>query len=58
MGPSVNTWAQERFPGLSPDGKYLFFTRWTAECDHDVYWVSAAVIEELISDIAGSSERP
>jgi hypothetical protein len=35
-----------RFPGLSPDGKFLFFnslrTGWL-----DIYWVSAKIIEEL-----------
>lgn len=29
-------------PYVSPDGKYLFFTR-----DGDIYWVDASVIEEL-----------
>ena len=30
------------FPIVSPDGKYFFFT-----ADHDIYWVSAAIIEKL-----------
>lgn len=30
------------FPIVSPDRKYLFFT-----ADHDIYWVSAKIIEEL-----------
>lgn len=27
LGPKVNTGSNERFPSVSPDGKYLFFTR-------------------------------
>jgi len=32
----------ESCPTVSPDGKFLFFGR-----DHDIYWVSAAIIETL-----------
>ena len=42
LGKEINTEDQERFPGVSPDGKYLFFTRGS-----DVYWVSSMVIEQL-----------
>ncbi len=47
MGESVNSDTQERFPAVSPDGKYLFFTRWTEKNQHDIYWVNATVIEKL-----------
>lgn len=51
MGGAINTGAQERHPGLSPDGKYLFFTRCTRwsppHYDHDVFWVSAGIIGKL-----------
>lgn len=47
MGNKINTKAQERLPGVSPDGKYLFFTRWTREHNHDIYWVSAKIINRL-----------
>jgi hypothetical protein len=48
MGSSINTDKQERFPGLSPDGKYLFFTRWhSAPYHHDIYWVDAQIITDL-----------
>jgi hypothetical protein len=47
MGSPVNTWAQERFPSVSPDGKYLFCTRWTKENDQDIFWVSAKIIDRL-----------
>jgi hypothetical protein len=48
MGPEINTEHMERFPGLSPDGKYLFFIRGFG----DIYWVDAAVIEETRSSSA------
>lgn len=45
MGPSINTDKQERFPGVSPNGKYLFFTRWySAPYYHDIYWVSSSIL--------------
>jgi hypothetical protein len=47
MGEAINTSAQERCPGLSPDGKYLFFTRWTRDHNHDIFWVSTKVIDKL-----------
>lgn len=47
MGEPINTRAQERLPGVTPDGKYLFFTRWTPEHNQDVYWVSAKIINRL-----------
>ncbi len=48
MGKSINTDRQERFPGVSPDGKYLFFTRWhSSPYYHDLYWVDAQIIKNL-----------
>jgi WD40-like Beta Propeller Repeat len=47
LGKPINSSTQERFPKVSPDGKYLFFTRWTPDHDEDVYWVSAGIIERL-----------
>lgn len=49
MGTTINTHELERFPSVSPDGKYLFFTRDTVDHDEDVFWVSAGIIEELKS---------
>ena len=46
MGSVFND-KKARFPGLSPDGKYLFFTRYTEGNDEDIYWVDAKIIEEL-----------
>ena len=47
MGEPINTGAQERLPGVTPDGKYLFFTRWTPDDNQDVFWVSAKIINRL-----------
>lgn len=47
MGEPINTSTQERLPGVSPDGKYLFFTRWTHDHNQDVFWVSAKIIDKL-----------
>lgn len=48
MGESINTDRQERFPGVSPDGKYFFFTRWYNSPNyHDLYWIDAKIIDEL-----------
>ncbi len=51
MGEPINTRGQESSPGLSPDGKHLFFTRWTPDYNQDVFWVSAGIIEELKAKI-------
>jgi Tol biopolymer transport system component len=48
MGDSINTKTQETYPTISPDGKYLFFTRYTNETnDMDIFWVSAKIIDRL-----------
>lgn len=47
LGEPINTKEMERFPAVSPDGKYLFFTRDTPGSDEDVYWVSAKIIDRL-----------
>jgi len=48
LGESINTGSQETFPTVSPDGKYLFFTRWTDDnTDMDIYWVSAKIIDRI-----------
>ena len=47
LGAPVNTPQQEVFPGVSPDGKYLFFCRYTPGRKNDVDWVDAASIPAL-----------
>jgi hypothetical protein len=45
MGDKINTKTRERFPMVSPDGKYLFFMRHTP--GQDFFWVSTDIIEKL-----------
>jgi Tol biopolymer transport system component len=51
MGPKINSGSMERFPRLSPDGKYLFFgsnrDQSAGKKGFDIYWIDAKVIDEL-----------
>ena len=48
MGNKINTDGQERFPSVSPDGKYLFFARHKDHITYsDFYWLDAKIIEAL-----------
>jgi Tol biopolymer transport system component len=47
LDESINTKGDERFPSVSPDGKYFFFNRDTPGYSEDVYWVSANIIDIL-----------
>ncbi len=51
MGQSVNTSSQERFPSVSPDGKYLFFARHQYKTFNDYFWIDASIIEKLKKQI-------
>ncbi|MCG8697131.1 MAG: hypothetical protein MI922_03695 [Bacteroidales bacterium] len=51
MGDDINTWAQEGCPSVSPDGKYLFFLRWTKDNAHDIFWVSTNIIKKLKAQV-------
>ncbi|HSQ34946.1 MAG TPA: ankyrin repeat domain-containing protein [Candidatus Binatia bacterium] len=42
MGPAINSEHHENCPVLSPDGKFLFFTR-----NDDIFWLDATVIRNL-----------
>jgi hypothetical protein len=44
MGDKINSSGYDFCPMLSPDGKYLFFTR-NINRNGDIYWVDAKVIE-------------
>lgn len=45
LGPSVNTEYSETCPSLSPDGTFLFFSRYNEPGGiSDIYWISAEVI--------------
>ena len=45
LGDNINTGLRERFPTVSPDGKYMFFMRHTET--QDFFWVSVDIIEKL-----------
>jgi len=45
MGPEINTELRERFPMVSPDGKYLFYMRHTP--GQDFFWVSTEIFKEF-----------
>lgn len=47
MGKDINTKDDEYGPRVTPDGKYLFFTRENRGKTMDIYWVNARVIEKL-----------
>jgi hypothetical protein len=52
LGPTINTDTIEYCPMVTPDGKYLFFSRrigatWEETTGGDVYWVDAKVIEQF-----------
>ncbi len=46
MGAGINTDAYEYCPMLSPDGRYLFFTR-NAGGNGDIYWVDVGIVARL-----------
>jgi hypothetical protein len=48
LGPTVNTEYSETCPSLSPDGMYLFFSRYNEPDEiSNIYWVSSEVIDLL-----------
>jgi len=51
LGETINTNRGERFPYLSPDGKYLFFTRWVFRGNEDIMWVSSNIIDEIKEEV-------
>lgn len=50
MRDKINTSKRERFPMVSPDGKYFFFMRYTKT--QDFFWVSSDIIDELRKDVS------
>jgi hypothetical protein len=42
LNNDINSTGNQYLPSLSPDGKYLFFTR-----DGDIWWVNAKVVNDL-----------
>lgn len=60
MGPEINSKHTERFPRLSPNGKYLFFgsdrNESPGSLGTDVFWVDASVITNLKNKLASEKE--
>jgi len=59
MGPAINSAFKDEYPYVTHDGKYLFFNsnrpsilnqKSIADGPGNIYWVDAAIIEELRSD--------
>jgi hypothetical protein len=62
LGPDINSADDEYGPRVTPDGRYLFFTREKPGKAMDIYWVSTNVIDRLraqrgISPPADSPDR-
>jgi Tol biopolymer transport system component len=48
LGDAVNSNYSETVPSVTPDGKYLFFSRYNEEGGlSNLYWVSTKIIDEL-----------
>jgi len=47
LGSEVNSDFSETSPRITPDGKYLFFSRYIEDAAADIYWVSAEVVHRL-----------
>ena len=52
LGPAVNAAEHEFCPMVTPDGKFLFFSRrwgatWETTTAGDVYWVDAGVLDKF-----------
>jgi len=51
LGSEVNSNFTETCPSITPDGKYIFFSRYNEEGElPNIYWVSAEVISRLRPD--------
>jgi hypothetical protein len=55
MGSTINTSSLEYFPVLSPDYKYLFFSRWvkfSSRYSAYIYWVKAEKLIDSLKSVA------
>jgi len=58
IGNNINSGIHDLCPTVSPDGKYLFFTRYNHSAKNgDVYWVSADFINELKTIALGGNSK-
>ena len=60
MGDRINSEHFEYCPSVSPDGKFLFFTRIDTSLNRkgDIYWMDAGIIEELRSESNRKTNSP
>jgi len=56
MRDGINTKARERFPVVSPDGKYLFFMRHTKT--QDIFWVSTKIFDKYRKESIETMNSP
>lgn len=56
MGNKINTDRIERFPMVSPDGKYMFFLRHNE--NQDFFWVSTSIFDNLKKECIKLSKNP
>lgn len=47
LGRKVNTTGYDYAPSISPDGKYLFFTRDRPEHKGHIHWIAAGIVDML-----------
>jgi len=60
LDDKINSDRPERFPSVTPDGKYLLFSRFVSRGNEDVMWVSAGIIEKVKAKVcqdAGSKQQ-
>ena len=59
LGEEINSLGNDYCAMLSPDGRYLFFTR-SFNNDGDIYWVDAAIIGRVLESVgnAGAPVHP
>jgi Tol biopolymer transport system component len=47
LGPGINSGHYDWYPAVTPDGKYITFSRTLPDVNIDMYWVSSEIIEEI-----------
>jgi hypothetical protein len=58
MGDKINSRYNETCASLSPDGKYIFFSRYNEPDEKsNIYWVSSSIIDSIKKTITGINEK-
>lgn len=62
LGPVINTEHHEWCPMVTPDGKYLFFSRyfgpsWEKATEGEIYWVDVRVLDQFRPEDGGGGKR-